>query len=553
MCKKIIYFLLAFFMLFSVNITLSNAQNDKEQEFNAIIEKYKEKEIFVDNGIVLELGESIDISEFKNIQLTNNNVVKIENNILRAVNYGTVFLSREKDGKVYITEIYVKKDDTSKTRIYNKYDSNKYRVFIDPGHGGSDPGAISNGERESDLNLTISMLLKDKLEDKGIEVLLSREDDVFLTLEERGILSNEYNPDVFVSIHQNSAQSSASGIETYYHTDKIEYKPLSTDIQTKLIENTNAKNRGVKSANFSVLRTTYSPSSLVECGFISNVDECEKLTDPIYQDKIAMSIADGIEKYLIENVELNDSNIPAIKKGQVIDCDTLNIRSGPGSNYIIIGTLQNGDTVDILGKFNNWYKIKSSIGYGYVYYKYIKLIEDEVVNFTDIEGHWAIDSINKFVSSGIMEGYEDNTFRPDNDVTRAEFIKMVNKNFGFTEEGEVNFTDVDKNSWYYQDLKKAIKAGYISGYDDGTFKPDDSISREEVAEILRKIDNLNGDGILEFSDNDSIGKWAINAVDAVSDNGFMNGYEDGSFRPKNKLTRAEAVVILDRFSNKISK
>ena len=169
-------------MLFSVNITLSNAQNDKEQEFNAIIEKYKEKEIFVDNGIVLELGESIDISEFKNIQLTNNNVVKIENNILKAVNYGTVYLSQEKDGKVYITEIYVKKDDTSKTRIYNKYDSNKYRVFIDPGHGGSDPGAISNGERESDLNLTISMLLKDKLEDKGIEVLLSREDDVFLTL-----------------------------------------------------------------------------------------------------------------------------------------------------------------------------------------------------------------------------------------------------------------------------------------------------------------------------------------------------------------------------------
>lgn len=553
MYKKIIYFLLAFFMLFSVNITLSNAESDKEKEFNTIIEKYKEKDIFVDNGIVLELGETIDISEFKNIQLTNNNVVKIENNILKATNYGTVYLSQEKDGKVYITEIYVKKDDTSKARIYNKYDSNKYRVFIDPGHGGSDPGAVSNGKRESDLNLIISMLLKDKLEDKGIEVLLSREDDVFLTLEKRGILSNEYNPDVFVSIHQNSAQSSASGIETYYHVDKIEYKPLSSDIQTKLIENTNAKNRGVKNANFSVLRTTYSPSSLVECGFISNVDECEKLTNPIYQDKIATSIADGIEKYLIENVELNDSTIPAIKKGQVIDCDALNIRSGPGNNYSVLGSLLNGDVVDILGKFDNWYKIKSDIGYGYVYYKYIKLIEDETIKFTDTEGHWAIDSINKFVSSGIIEGYEDNTFRPDNNVTRAEFVKIVNKTFGFTEEGEVNFTDIDKNSWYYQDLKKATKAGYISGYEDGTFKPNDSITREEVAEILKNLTNLKGDGILEFSDINSIGKWAIDAVDTVSDNGFMNGYEDGSFRPKNKLTRAEAVVILDRFSNKISK
>ncbi|WP_270506128.1 S-layer homology domain-containing protein, partial [Paraclostridium sordellii] len=80
----------------------------------------------------------------------------------------------------------------------------------------------------------------------------------------------------------------------------------------------------------------------------------------------------------------------------------------------------------------------------------------------DIDGHWAKNQIS----------YEDNTFRPDKQITRAEFVKLVNKYFGFNDKGVSNFKDINKNNWYYNDVCIAIKAGYINGYEDNTFRPD---------------------------------------------------------------------------------
>ena len=164
----------------------------------------------------------------------------------------------------------------------------------------------------------------------------------------------------------------------------------------------------------------------------------------------------------------------------------------------------------------------------------------------DIKNHWAYDSIKKFIEKGYISGYEDKTFRPDNSITRAEFVKIVNKVFNFTAQGKENFKDVESNSWYYQDICIGLKSGYINGYEDKTFRPNNPITREEVASIITNITNLSTNSNFKFVDDNQISNWAKPSVYALAKNKIMAGYEDNTFRPKNKITRAEAVATLNR-------
>ena len=102
----------------------------------------------------------------------------------------------------------------------------------------------------------------------------------------------------------------------------------------------------------------------------------------------------------------------------------------------------------------------------------------------DIKGHWAESAITSWQDKGLIAGYEDRTFKPDKSVTRAEFASMVNKALGLTEKGTVPFTDVQSGSWYYDAISIAVKAGYCSGYEDGTFKPNATITRAEAAVMI---------------------------------------------------------------------
>ncbi len=190
--------------------------------------------------------------------------------------------------------------------------------------------------------------------------------------------------------------------------------------------------------------------------------------------------------------------------------------------------------------------------------KYIEDFGDEGINkasnldrltfktLTDIDGHWASSQINEFVQSGYINGYEDNTFKPNESTTRAEFVKIVNSVFNYTEKSSKEFDDVKSGSWYFDEVSKAVKAGYIDGYEDNTFRPNDIITREEASKIVATIKDLKGDGVIDFKDTNSISNWAVEYVDALNDNDIVNGYEDNTFRPKNGLSRAEAVTILSR-------
>jgi len=173
--------------------------------------------------------------------------------------------------------------------------------------------------------------------------------------------------------------------------------------------------------------------------------------------------------------------------------------------------------------------------------------------FSDIAGHWAEKDINAAVSSGYVQGYSDGTFKPDANITRAEFVAMVNNALGTSEVSSTLFTDVTKSNWYYSDVQKAVFACYVNGYEDNTFRPNNLISRAEAAAIISRIvpttDNLESDALKGFTDRSSIADWAEDAAGSIADKGYINGYPDGTFRPSGKLTRAEAVSIINRILN----
>lgn len=171
---------------------------------------------------------------------------------------------------------------------------------------------------------------------------------------------------------------------------------------------------------------------------------------------------------------------------------------------------------------------------------------------TDISGHWAEKVITQWQEKGLISGYEDGTFKPDNSVTRAEFVIMLNKALGFTQKGNVTFSDVSANAWYYDAVAIAVEAGYCAGYEDGTFKPNATITRAEAAVMIAKAKELtaNTEAADKFADASRIPAWAKGSIGAVSAAGFMTGRTDGTFDASNTITRAEAVSSLDRTMEK---
>ncbi len=220
-----------------------------------------------------------------------------------------------------------------------------------------------------------------------------------------------------------------------------------------------------------------------------------------------------------------------------------------------------------------------------------------LANTDDISGHWAETQIKEWANIGYISGYPDGTFLPDNSITRAEFLTLVNKIFKFENKININFIDVrpdywayseiqkgisagyvsgDKNGtfrpddfitrqeaavninfidvrpdyWAYSEIQKGISAGYVSGDKNGTFRPDDFITRQEAAVIINKL--LDNTEITEnkpnFKDAYDIDEWAKNSVDIVYEYGILSGFPNGTYRPKKYMTRAEAVSALKRLT-----
>lgn len=167
---------------------------------------------------------------------------------------------------------------------------------------------------------------------------------------------------------------------------------------------------------------------------------------------------------------------------------------------------------------------------------------------SDIAGHWAESVITQWQRKGLIQGYEDGTFKPGNTITRAEFVTLMNNAKGFWSEGGINFSDVKNGSWFYSAVARAVAAGYVKGYSDGSFKPNNTITRAEAAVMIANTAKLSANeaGAYRFTDIGSIPAWARGSVGAVVAAGYMTGYPDGSFDANASISRTEAVSSLNR-------
>lgn len=197
-----------------------------------------------------------------------------------------------------------------------KVEEEKLRVVIDAGHGGDDPGKVGiNGANEKDVNLQIAELVKVFLEANDVEVVMTRESDEGLydadasnkkvqDMKRRLALIDEAEPVLTVSIHQNSyPEEYVHGAQVFYYTGSAQGQRLAECIQSQMVKRADPENRRQVKANDSyyLLKKTGVPIVIVECGFLSNSAEAEKLCSPEYQQRVAWAIHMGILQYLNEN------------------------------------------------------------------------------------------------------------------------------------------------------------------------------------------------------------------------------------------------------------
>lgn len=191
-----------------------------------------------------------------------------------------------------------KKEDETKT------------VVIDAGHGGIDPGKVVGAVNEKDINISIALKLKKELEDEGIKVVMTRVDDEGLydindrnkkvtDMNNRCTIVNDSDADILVSIHQNSYEDvNVKGAQVFYYEHSKKGQKLATNIQSELCKYDKDNKRKEKgNDSYYLLLNVKVPAVIVECGFLTNVEERELLKSDIYQEEIARCIKDGINQF----------------------------------------------------------------------------------------------------------------------------------------------------------------------------------------------------------------------------------------------------------------
>ncbi|WP_199616792.1 S-layer homology domain-containing protein [Paenibacillus alkalitolerans] len=172
----------------------------------------------------------------------------------------------------------------------------------------------------------------------------------------------------------------------------------------------------------------------------------------------------------------------------------------------------------------------------------------------DMRGHWANHDVQLLRERGVVSGFPDGTYKPGNPVSKAEFITMLNKAMGFQKTQVPLFSDVSAKDWFYGEVAKAISAGYLQGEyrDGGELKPSAPITRQEAASMIMKAFRFEPSKDLatlraaNFKDSSQIDQWRKAAIDAIMAKNIMGGFPDRTFKPKDKVTRAQVAAIMNR-------
>lgn len=174
--------------------------------------------------------------------------------------------------------------------------------------------------------------------------------------------------------------------------------------------------------------------------------------------------------------------------------------------------------------------------------------------YSDItDRHWAYEYIRKLSLKKIIEGYPDGTIKPEDPVTREQFLKMLISAFGLDGDTEVNFSDVEDDRWSVFYIKSAIALGIADGMGDGTFAPGALVTRQDAAVMIARLCAVKGivlSGRSGLTDSEEIASYALESVERLVYAGIISGFEDGSFRPAEKLTRGQGAKLICELSER---
>ena len=393
------------------------------------------------------------------------------------------------------------------------------KIVLDAGHGGSDPGAVGvNGLYEKTVNFDVVNRVKAILEGRGYDVALTRDSDIYLSLAQRVAITNSLAPDLFVSVHANAhTNSSINGsLVLYYDKDypQADYPPsdamaaltpeskrLAQLVQDAMVKSAGTVDRGLVPSAVYVARMGSVPSILVETAFLSNAEDAANLADADFRQKLAAGIAVGIEAYK-----------PLEKPGAFADVPL---------------------------------------------------------------SHWANEAILKLKNKGILEG-EAGKYYPERALTRAEFVTMLERQFSLPESaaaGETSqgsstvtgstyggssggsqntaagkFKDLPASHWAYAVMQKAAATGVLSGYEDGSIRPDQPLTRGEAAALIDRViwpGSSQKANASVFKDV-PVSLWSAASINRLKEKGIVEGATAITFAPERSMTRAEMAALLSR-------
>ncbi|MEL7650130.1 MAG: S-layer homology domain-containing protein [Sedimentibacter sp.] len=188
--------------------------------------------------------------------------------------------------------------------------------------------------------------------------------------------------------------------------------------------------------------------------------------------------------------------------------------------------------------------------------KFAVVETERKVSFDDVGEHmaWAKEAVEVLAGMGIING-TGNGFEPNRSITRAEFVKIISEAMGYGDAGTATgtFADLDSSQWYDGYVAKAFANGIVKGDENGNFRPQDTISRYEIAVMLRRLSGDETSSSLSFEDASDVPDWAVEGVRYAAGERLMNGYEDNTFRGSRPMSRAEVAAVMYRYMNLISK
>lgn len=394
------------------------------------------------------------------------------------------------------------------------------KVVIDAGHGGKDTGATGNGLREKDLTLKISQKINQKLLDNHVvSTKMTRNSDVYLTLDQRTNFANDWEADLFLSIHINSG--GGTGYEDYIYTaspatseDKKVQAEISKEIN-KVLEEYKKNNRGQKKANFHVLRESKMASVLLEMLFIDNKSDAALLKNEKFLNDMAEVISTGIAKaFALEKKDNGVVGTPVVPKDKVVvvkasgtyivTAGSLNVRAGDGTNYPIVGSLKKDEQVNVTGVTSKgWYQFTYKGKPAFVSKTYLKLKpapkpHSEPIKVAKASGAYIVTANSLNIRSGNGPNYRS--------------LGSLKKN------DPVNITGKTANNWY------RITFNGMHGYVNGAY-----LKKKAVQKSKPKQTNA-----IKVTNESGTYKVEANTLNVRSGNG-TNFQSIGSLKRNNRI------------------